>query len=81
VRERLDELTDTLHARHERIRSYIGTALALILLVFTLSDVYDKHSRVYFVLSAAVTLALLALLFWLWIRSDDVATDGYDASG
>lgn len=80
VRERLDELTDKLHARHERIRSYIGTALALILLVFTLSDVYDKHSRVYFVLSAAVTLALLALLFWLWIRSDDVATDGYDAS-
>ncbi len=80
VRERLDELTSKLNARHERLRSFVGTALALILLVFTLSDVYDKHSRVYFVLSTAVTLALLAVLFWLWIRSDDAATDGYAAS-
>ena len=77
VRERLDEVTAKLRARHERIRSYIGTALALILLVFTLSDVYAKHSIAYFAVIAAVTFALLAvLLFAFWTEDDDSAADG-----
>src|SRR3954452_2312719 len=73
VRERLSDLTGKLHARHELNRSYIGTAVAVILLVFTLSDVYDKHSHMYVMVGGAVTLGLLALLLLAFWRYDDHA--------
>jgi hypothetical protein len=71
VRDRLADLTGKLHARHELNRSYIGTAVAVILLVFTLSDVYDKHSHTYVLVGGAVTLGLLALLLLAFWRDDD----------
>lgn len=71
VRERLEELADKIHARHDAIRGYIGVALALILLVFTLGDAYDKHSSLYFIVSAAVTFALLVALLVAFFRSED----------
>ena len=55
VRARLADLSGKLHARHELNRSYIGTAVAVILLVFTLSDVYDKHSHTYVMVGGAAT--------------------------
>jgi hypothetical protein len=71
VRERLEELADKIHARHDAIRGYIGAALALILLVFTLGDAYDKHSSLYFIVNAAVTFALLVALLVAFFRSED----------
>jgi hypothetical protein len=71
VRERLTDLTGKLHARHELDRSYIGTAVAVILLVFTLSDVYDKHSLTYVSAGAAVTLGLLVVLLIAFWRDDE----------
>ena len=73
VRARLADLTGKLHARHELNRSYIGTAVAVILLVFTLSDVYDKHSHMHVVIGGAVTAGLLALLLLAFWRDDDHA--------
>jgi hypothetical protein len=73
VRERLTDLSGKLHARHELNRSYVGTAVAVILLVFTLSDVYDKHSHAYVVAGGAVTVGLLALLLLVFWRDDDHA--------
>ena len=73
VRARLADLTGKLHARHELNRSYIGTAVAVILLVFTLSDVYDKHSHMHVVVGGAVTAGLLALLLLAFFRDDDHA--------
>jgi hypothetical protein len=73
VRARLADLTGKLHARHELNRSYIGTAVAVILLVFTLSDVYDKHSHMHVVVGGAVTAGLLALLLLAFWRDDDHA--------
>jgi ribosomal protein S18 acetylase RimI-like enzyme len=71
VREQLKELADKIHARHDAIRGYIGAALALILLVFTLGDAYDKHSSLYFILSTAVTVALLLALLVAFFWSED----------
>lgn len=77
VRERLNELTNKLHARHEAIRGFIGAALALIALVFTLGEAYDKHSLIFFIVIAAVTIALLiVILFAFSSEHDNAVADG-----
>jgi hypothetical protein len=71
VRERLDDLTGKLSARHELNRSYIGTAVAVILFVFTVSYVYANHSLTYLAIATIVTLAILAVLLRAFWRDDD----------